>query len=104
MNDTPLLTNGQLIAYTVSIVTALGAVVSVLFWQLRAAQDRTFDQYKEATDRERASCQAEKEWLREQLISFRRDFASEAKEDRAVMEKLRETVQAATDPAQRGRR
>lgn len=37
-------------------------------------------------------------WLREQLIAFRQDFATEAREDRAVMERLRETVQAATKP------
>ena len=93
MTEQPLLSNGQLIAYTVSIVSILGGVVSFLFWQYKAARDKSAEE-----------CQEEKLWLREQLISFRKDFAVEAKEDRAVMEKLRETVQAATDPVPRGRR
>lgn len=86
MTDQPLLSNGQLIAYAATIIGTLGTVIAVLFWQYKSSKDEYI------------------EWLQQQLTELRKTFADEAREDRLVLEKFRDTLREMAEPRARGPR
>lgn len=87
------LSDGQLVAAITGIGGTLASVISFLFYQ-----------YKGSRDKADADKDAEIAWLRQQLADFRQTISSEAGQDRAVLEKLRDTLQQAATPPRTPRR
>lgn len=88
----------EVIGIATAIVGAMSAAMGALWKQGndRATQiEKVWQGRMEDKDKEVA-------WLRQQLSELKATFATEAKEDRLVLEKFRETMQRALEP-QRGR-
>lgn len=101
METQPLLSNGQVIGYVAAIVGVLGSVVSFMFWRLYESMNARIADCNETANRRVGDAHAERDRAWQFLADFRRDFGIEAEKDRAVLERLRETIAATIDPPPR---
>ena len=85
--DTP-----QVIAVATTIVTAMGGAIA-LVWRNGEEKSRRIEAVWQGRldDSNKVN-----EWLKQQLTDLKTTFATEAREDRLVLEKFREMLQANT--------
>lgn len=98
MTEQPLLSNGQLVGWGLSIATILGGVISVLFWRYIAALEKRLEDCEAGRVREVDAANKEKDRAWAQFAELQRLISSEAEKDRIMLREMNASWQATLDP------
>ena len=94
------MSTAEVIAIATAIIGVMGSAMG-LVWKRGNDSERRIEQVWQGRMEDKDK---ETQWLRQQLADLKATFASEAKEDRLVLERFRETMARALEPQERGRR